>query len=92
MYKNRRAECYSKLKTLTQDQDISECILLINKVKEYRHSKIKGKQINKFDRLLRKCNGYHNNFGTFSRQSFLLDACTIPTIPTYRITVLPAVL
>ena len=54
-----------KLRNITQDQDISEGIFLINKIKEYRHNKFKGKQINKFDRLLSKCNGYYHNFGTF---------------------------
>ena len=66
MYENKRAECYTQLKNLIQGQDISECSLLINKIKEYRHSKIKGKPIHKFDRLLKKYNGYHHKFGTFS--------------------------
>ena len=42
--------------------------------REYRHNKINGKQINKFDRLIRKCNGYYN-FGTFT-------ALTAPTTTT----------
>ena len=51
MYHNKRVECYAKLKNLIQDQDISECSLHINKIKEYRHNKIRVKQIDIFDRL-----------------------------------------
>ena len=34
MYENKRAECCAKLKDLIQDKDISECSLLINKIKD----------------------------------------------------------
>ena len=54
MYKNKRSECNAKLKNLIQDHDISEYTLLINKIKAYRHSKIKGEQIDKFSRFLKK--------------------------------------
>ena len=40
---------------------------LLNKIKEYTHNKIKGKQIKKFNHLLRKSNGYYHYFGTFNR-------------------------
>ena len=88
MYENKTAECYTKLKHLIQDQDISECSLLISKIKEYRHRKIGEKQIDKFDRLLKQYSGYHHSFGTFGGDTFLVD---IPTIPTCRKTVLPVV-
>ena len=56
MYENQRSECYTNFKNLIkdQDQDKAECILLINKIKEHGHSKTKAKQIDKFDRLLKK--------------------------------------
>ena len=44
MYENKKAEHYSKPRSLIQDQDISKCILLFNKIKEYRHNKIKVNQ------------------------------------------------
>ena len=63
MYKNKSKMLISN--TLSMTRISQECIFLIDKIKEYRHSKIKDKQINQFDRLLRKCNGYYHNFGTF---------------------------
>ena len=77
MYENKRAECYAKLKNLIHDKDISECSLLINKIKENMHSKIREKQIDEFDRCFKKYSGYHNNFsyGTFGRHVF---QCTPP--------------
>ena len=53
MHENEKAECHTKLENITQDQDISECSLLINKIIEYKHSKIQVKQINKFGRLVK---------------------------------------
>ena len=53
MYENKRAECYSQLRSLIQDQDLFKCILL-NKIKEYTHNKIKEKQIDKFNHLSEK--------------------------------------
>ena len=44
-----------------QDSDLERCRLFINKIKDHRHSKIKGKHIDKFKRLYFKCYGYHNN-------------------------------
>ena len=54
-YENQRFEYHTRLKNLIQDQDqdIAACILLISKIQEHRHSKIKAKQIDKVDRLLK---------------------------------------
>ena len=37
------------------------CIQFINMIKEHRHNKIKTKQIDKFEHLVRKHSGYHHN-------------------------------
>ena len=68
MYENQRSECYTRLKNLIKDQDhdIAECILLVNQIKEHRHRNIKAKQVNKFDRLLKKQDGYLYKFSYFS--------------------------
>ena len=54
MYENKRSDCYAKPKNLMQDKDISVCSLLINKIKEYRYSNVRAKQIDKFDMLFKK--------------------------------------
>ena len=75
MYQNKRAECYAKLKNLIQDENISKYSLLIDKIKEYRHSKIRAKQTDKFYRLFKKYSGYQHNlgFGTFGGQMFFSE-------------------
>ena len=65
-YGNNRAKCNSQLRNLIQEDDIIKCMFLINKIKEYRHNKVKGKQIDKFECLFRKSNIYQHNFGIFS--------------------------
>ena len=44
-----------------QDSDLERCRLFINKIKDHRHSKTKGKHISKFKRLYFKCHVYLNN-------------------------------
>ena len=46
----------AKLKNLIQDSDISQCSLLINKIKEFRHNKTRSRQKDTFDRLMNKAN------------------------------------
>ena len=65
MYEHNRSKCYSQLRNLIQKDDIIKYIHLMNKIKEHRHNKKKGKQIDKFKCLLRKSNGYLHNVGTF---------------------------
>ena len=70
MYELKRSECYSQLRSLIQDdRNISQCILPINKIKEFRHNKTRPRQKEKFNRLISKMNGYlyNHNFGTFGR-------------------------
>ena len=43
------------------DLDLERSRLFINKIKDHRHSKIKEKHIDKFERLYFKCHGYHHN-------------------------------
>ena len=43
------------------DLDLERSRLFINKIKDHRHSKIKEKHINKFERLYFKHHGYHHN-------------------------------
>ena len=88
-YENKRAESYSKLRSLIQGKDISKCILFINKIKEIRHNKIIEKQINTFNCLLRKSNVYHHSFGFLADTAFLVDTPTV--VYTYKTTGFPAV-
>ena len=53
-----------------QIQDLERCRLIINKIKDHRHDKIKRRQIDKFDCLFFKCHGYHHSL---SRQTQNLD-------------------
>ena len=66
MLEQNSSQYYSHLKSminqLDQDLDIRKCIQFINKIKEHRHSKIKGKHIDKFDHIYFKRFGYHHNF------------------------------
>ena len=43
------------------DLDLERSRLFINKIKDHRHSKIKEKHIDKFERLYFKYHGYHHN-------------------------------
>ena len=64
---------YSKLRKLIQESDLTQCSLLINKIKEFRHTKTKLRQMDKFNRLWNKVSRYmYNNssFGTFGRIKF----------------------
>ena len=68
MYELKRHECYSQLRNLIHDSDLSQCILLINKINEFRHNGTKSRQRDKFYRLSNKIQGYmynNNGFGTF---------------------------
>ena len=51
---------YTCLREVIAEEDMFTCIRFINNIKEYRHAKIKNRQIDKFERLLRK-SGYHHN-------------------------------
>ena len=82
MYDNKRSECYAKFKNLMQDKDISECFLLINKIKVYRHNKITAKQTDTFDRL------FKNTVDTIitSVLELLADTCFWWMAPQYQCT------
>ena len=87
MYELRRLECYTKLKNLVQDGDLSECSLPINKIKEFRHNKTKSRQKDKFERLISKSNGgYFHNYSTFDRHMFLANT---PKTPAHNATLVP---
>ena len=73
MYELKRSECYTKLENLKQDGDISQCCLLISKIKEFRHNKTRSRQKDKFNRLVSTSKGYFHNyssFGTFGGHVF----------------------
>ena len=62
----QRETQYKKFKDMLanqhdQDSDLDRCRLLINKIKDHRHSKIKEKHIDRFERLYFKCYGHLNN-------------------------------
>ena len=65
MYEHNRAKCYSQLRNLILEDDIIKCIHLVNKIKDHRHNKIRSKQIDKFEWLVRESSGYLNNFSSF---------------------------
>ena len=56
MYEKQRSVCYTKLKNIIKDhnQDIAECTLLINKMKEHRQNNTKARQTDKLDILFEK--------------------------------------
>ena len=73
MYEMKRLECYSQLRNLIQDRDISQCSLLINNIKEFRHNRTKSRQKDKFSRLSNNIKGYmyyNDGFSTFGKYSF----------------------
>ena len=41
LWELKRQEFYSQLWNLIQDSELAQCILLINKIKEFRHNKTK---------------------------------------------------
>ena len=63
MYEHNRAKCYLQLRNHILEDDVINCLSLVNKIKEHRQSKIKRKQINKFKHLVHKGRGCMHNFG-----------------------------
>ena len=56
-----------------QDSQLTQCILLTNRMKEFRHNKTKLKQKNKFNSLCNKISGYmlnNSSFDTFCRHRY----------------------
>ena len=45
MYELKRQECFSQPRNLIQDNDLSQCSLLINKIKEFRHNRTKSRKM-----------------------------------------------
>ena len=73
MFDKNRSQYYSCVKSMLNehDEDINKCILFINKTKEHRHSKIKERQIDKFEHLYFKRYGYQHNL---NRQAQNIDS------------------
>ena len=58
LWELKRHEWYAQLRNSILDSDLSRCILLVNKIKEFRHNKTKSRQRDKFNRLSNKITGY----------------------------------
>ena len=56
-------------KELNPGQELTHCVLLINKIKKFRYNKTKLRQTDKFNRLSNKISRYMYNsgLGTFGR-------------------------
>ena len=63
MYEHNWTKLYSQLSNLIIEEDIFRCTSFINKIKEHRYLKVKRRQINKFECLVYKGNGYSHNYG-----------------------------
>ena len=59
------------------DLDLDRSRLFINKIKDHRHSKIKEKHIDNFQRLYFKCYGYHHNLNRHTVNSGNIDQNTL---------------
>ena len=66
LWELKRQEYYSKIRNLIQDSKLTQCILLINKIKDFRQNKTKLRQMDKFNRLYDKLLGYMYNNSSFS--------------------------
>ena len=51
---------YIHLREPLPEDNLFTCTQIINVIKEHRHDKIKSRQIDKFEQLLKK-SGYHHN-------------------------------
>ena len=65
MVRDKYIKMYEELITLRNiisEEDLAKYRGFINKIKEHRYFKVKRRQIDKFEHLLQKSNGYSHNF------------------------------